>query len=324
MMMTSLCKEYWQAILAQGVVVGCGAGCLMLPSVAVMPQYFTKKLAFATGIAAAGSSLGIFASLGHFELSTNLELGGIIYPIVFHELQPKVGFGWATRAIAFIMLGTLMIPITVMRAKVFPSTRRPLFDFKVLREIPFDLFTLGEFFGFMGMYIPFYYISTYGIENRIVDANLGFYLLTILNAASVFGRIVPNFFADITGPLNISLPFIFFCSIIAFCWTSVSSTGQIIVFCIFYGFFSGTFVSITGPALATLSPDLSLVGTHMGMSFGFGALGLLIGNPVAGALLDSAGWIGPAMFCGAANVLAAVCILGARVKKAGWRVGVKC
>jgi MFS family permease len=58
MMMTSICKEYWQVILAQGVVTGVGMGCMMLPSVAVMPQYFKRRRAFATGIAASGSSLG--------------------------------------------------------------------------------------------------------------------------------------------------------------------------------------------------------------------------------------------------------------------------
>jgi hypothetical protein len=58
MMMLSICTEYWQVVLAQGVCVGIGAGCMMLPSVSVMPQYFTTKRAFATGIAAAGSSIG--------------------------------------------------------------------------------------------------------------------------------------------------------------------------------------------------------------------------------------------------------------------------
>ncbi|TVY35151.1 Aspyridones efflux protein [Lachnellula occidentalis] len=270
-----------------------------------MPQYFTKRRAFATGIGAAGSSLG-----------------GVIYPIVFHELQPRIGFGWATRVIAFIMLGTLMIPILVMRARVFPSTRRPLFDKNILRSIPYDLFSLGEFFGFMGMYIPFYYVTSYSISHNIANENTSFYLLTLLNVGSIFGRIVPNFFADVTGPLNITFPFILFCSVIAFCWTSVHSLGQMIVFCLFYGCFSGTFVSITGPALATLSTDMSLLGTHMGMSFTFGALGLLVGNPVAGVLLKK-GWIAPATFCGTANILAALCILGARVKKAGWKLKIK-
>ncbi|KAL2062256.1 hypothetical protein VTL71DRAFT_6522 [Oculimacula yallundae] len=300
MMMTSICKEYYQVFLAQGLVVGFGSGCMLLPSVAVFPQYFTKRRALTTGLAAAGSSLG-----------------GVIYPTIFHELQPKIGFGWTTRVIAFIMLGTLMVPIAVMKAKVFPSTRRPLFDFKVLRNIPYVLFTIGEFFGFMGMYIPFYYITSYSTENKIANANLSFYLLTVINAASIFGRIVPNFIADISGPLNMCGPFVLFCGIIAFCWPSVTSIGEMIPFCLFYGFFSGTFVSLTGPSIATLSTDLSLVGTHMGMSFAAASFGLLIGNPVAGLLLDSYGWIGPAMFCGATNVLAGTFVALARFMKTG-------
>lgn len=58
MMMTSICKEYWQVVLAQGVVTGIGLGSMLLPSVAIMPQYFKTRRAFATGIAASGSSLG--------------------------------------------------------------------------------------------------------------------------------------------------------------------------------------------------------------------------------------------------------------------------
>ncbi len=58
MMMTSICKTYWEVVLAQALVVGIGDGCLFLPSVAIVSQYFTTKKAFATGIAAAGSSIG--------------------------------------------------------------------------------------------------------------------------------------------------------------------------------------------------------------------------------------------------------------------------
>lgn len=58
MVMTSLATEYYQLFLAQGLCVGLGAGCLFLPSVAVVATYFSTKRAVATGITAAGGSIG--------------------------------------------------------------------------------------------------------------------------------------------------------------------------------------------------------------------------------------------------------------------------
>jgi MFS family permease len=58
MMMTSIATEYYQLFLAQGVIVGLGAGCLFVPSVAIVAQWFTTRRALATGITAAGGSIG--------------------------------------------------------------------------------------------------------------------------------------------------------------------------------------------------------------------------------------------------------------------------
>lgn len=75
-MMLSLCTELWQALLAQGFAVGIGAGCLFVPAVALMPQWFSGRLGMAIGIAASGSSTG-----------------GIIYPIMYVLLSSIVAFG---------------------------------------------------------------------------------------------------------------------------------------------------------------------------------------------------------------------------------------
>lgn len=29
--------------------------------------------------------------------------GEVLYPIIFHKLQPEISFGWSTRVIAFII-----------------------------------------------------------------------------------------------------------------------------------------------------------------------------------------------------------------------------
>ena len=99
--MLSIYKTHGQALLAQGLVVGSGAGCLFVPCVAVLPTYFNTKLGLAVGVAAAGSSLG-----------------GNIYPTVLHQLIDKLGFGWSVRVLAFVALGTLIIPIAVMKMRV--------------------------------------------------------------------------------------------------------------------------------------------------------------------------------------------------------------
>lgn len=63
MFMTSLSTEYWQVLLAQGICAGLGSGLLGLTSVAVIPLYFERRKMLATGIAATGSSLGLFVLL---------------------------------------------------------------------------------------------------------------------------------------------------------------------------------------------------------------------------------------------------------------------
>ena len=58
--MASLSHAYWQLLLTQGVLAGTGFGCLFLPGVTIVSQYFSTRKAFATGIASLGSSIGTF------------------------------------------------------------------------------------------------------------------------------------------------------------------------------------------------------------------------------------------------------------------------
>lgn len=169
----------------------------------------------------------------------------------------------------------------------------------------------------MGLYIPIFYVQSYAIEEKIMSENLAFYMLSILNASSIFGRIIPNFIADRTGPLNVIIPGTLATCILGFGWVGIHSTGGLIIFCILYGFFSGSFVSIPPTVLVTLSPSMGVVGTRMGMCFALGGLGLLIGTPVAGQLIKQSGFDAAIFFCGGVVALATVCMVAARVTKAG-------
>jgi hypothetical protein len=169
-----------------------------------------------------------------------------------------------------------------------------------------------------------YYIGPEAISSGITDVNLGFYLLPILNTASVAGRIIPNFVTDKIGPLNVLLPVSMISGILILCWIGVSNLGGTIAFAILYGFFSGGFVSIPAVALVTLTPDMRKLGTRMGQCFFVCALGLLIGSPVVGVIVRNTGsYLGLKLFSGLGLIMAGILVAVARISKAGWNFRVK-
>ena len=56
--MLSLCTEYYQIILAQGLCFGIGGAALFLPPMVATGQWFSTKKGLAAGIVVSGSSMG--------------------------------------------------------------------------------------------------------------------------------------------------------------------------------------------------------------------------------------------------------------------------
>lgn len=308
MMMTSLCSTYWQLMLAQGLCVGLGSGCLFLPAIGIVPSYFTTKKAVAMGIAASGSSLG-----------------GVIYPIVFHRLQPIVGFGWATRIVAFIALATLCVPCACIRARAFPSARRKLIDLSAFKELPFSLFCLASFIGFIGLYVPFFYVSEYSSAKIGLGSTISFYMLPITSAGSIAGRIIPGLVADRLGPLNVLGVCTLIAGLLGFCWIAIGdgAEGGMIVWSLLYGAFSGSFVSLQPTTVVSITKDLSTIGGRMGLNTFCAALGILIGTPIAGVLVGDGSWVGMQAFCGGTLLAGAALVISTRVAAAGLRIMTK-
>ncbi|BDD54583.1 hypothetical protein MPDQ_003126 [Monascus purpureus] len=307
LMMTSLSSKFWHIMLAQGICIGLGTACLFVPSVAVLPQYFKRKRALANGVAASGSSIG-----------------GVIYPIMFRQVQRRAGFPWATRAVGFLALGTSFVSLSLMRMRFKPTEKRKLVQLSAFREPAFVLFSTAMFFGFLGFYNFLVYVQSYAIETGIVDEHLGFYLLSMLNAASTFGRIIPNLIADDTGPLNILTPAASITGILAFVWIGVHTVAGIIVLAVLYGLFSGGFVSLPPVVMITLTKDIRDLGTRLGMVFGITAFGLLIGTPIGGAILNSSHkFLGVQLFTGCCLATSSILFATIRFLRTGPRLLVK-
>jgi MFS family permease len=109
--MASFCSQLWQLILAKGVCVGLGSGAMFLTAVAIVPMWFTTRKSLGVGIAAAGSSLG-----------------GVLYPVVFYKMQPRVGLEWAVRTEMLIALVTSAVPCVCIRMRSMPRKQRAAID----------------------------------------------------------------------------------------------------------------------------------------------------------------------------------------------------
>lgn len=179
---------------------------MFTPSVTVLQSYFSTKIGLASGIAAAGSSLG-----------------GIIYPIVLYRLIGEIGFPWSVRVIGFICLATLIPPVLLLRQRVKPPRVRAIFDTTAFTDGAWLLFTFGCLLGFAGLYVMLFYLSYYGLATGTADASMAFYVVPILNASSMFGRTLPNWLSDKTGPFNVLIPGAFICGVLVLCMQAVHS-----------------------------------------------------------------------------------------------------
>ena len=280
--MTSLCTQYWQLFLAQGICTGLGNGLLFCPTLALLSTYFTKHRAVALGIAASGTATG-----------------GIVFPVIVQQLLPKIGFAWTIRVLAFIMIAILSVAFTFLRTRLPPRKSGALVEWAAFTELPYLLFSVGMFFCFWGLYIAFYYLTSFGRD------------------------IIGITYSENIGPLNTLVPVLGVASLLLFCWAAVSSPAGLIGFSVFYGIFGAAIQGIFPATLASLTTDLSKIGIRIGMIFSVVSFSSLTGPPMAGALIsnDDGNYLYAQMF--AATVMAVACFtcLLSRVAQKGWGKG---
>jgi MFS family permease len=302
-MFTSLSTQYWQVMLSQAVLIGVGTGFLYIPSIALLPRYFAKRRAIATGLVTTGSSLG-----------------GTLYPIIFQSLQPRIGFAWTTRVIGFIALGTCALSLLVLRPLGKPSAMRSLVDTKALTDVPYLLYCSGLFFSYVGFFAPIVYLQPYALAHGLQQGTLALYLVAILNAASVPGRVVPSYFANKIGGINTMFVAATCCAVVTCCWIAVDSAVGNVLFALSWGFTSGGIISMPAVILAALTTDMSRFGTRMGMSSVINGFGSLCASPIAGAILKATGsYLGAQLFTAMALFATAAFLVALRIRKTGWR-----
>jgi len=161
----------------------------------------------------------------------------------------------------------------------------PYFDVKTIMDVRFALLAVGSCFVALGelphsqllgnfdknrtisgLFIPFFYIVEYG-RHLSLPTHMSFYVLAVMNAGGVLGRIAPAYISDSIGRFNLLIPSAFFsglsCVVV---WLFAKSLVSVMLFSSFYGFFSGAFISLVTPCVAQIS-DIGQIGTRIGMLY---------------------------------------------------------
>jgi hypothetical protein len=142
-------------------------------------------------------------------------------------------------------------------------------------------------------------------------------LLLLSNALGIPGRILPGYIAArFLGPLNTAILTAVSVAIVLYCWPAVEhNKGSLYAFAAVYGLVASAIQSLFAISLAALTPDLSQLGTRMGMVFSVVAFASLTGSPIVGALVQSQGgsYLGAQMWAATSMLLGAITLVAAKV-----------
>ncbi|KAK4144405.1 uncharacterized protein C8A04DRAFT_11519 [Dichotomopilus funicola] len=304
----SFASEYWQIFLAQSLCFGLGAAGVFISGLVAPGQYFGRKRPLVLGIVAAGSSTG-----------------GLVFPIMLARLFAQIGFRQTLRYTG-LMVGVLLAIANLLVTTPIPpkglSGRRSLVSLANFKRPTYLIFVGGSFLFFWGLFGPFDYLPIFASADPST-ATIALYSAAIINAASIPGRILPNFYSTRVGS---SLRILAVSALVAgasvfIIWLPIyyhRSEAGLIIFVLVFGFASGAFISLMTPALIEVAGgNPSELGTMLGSFFVIVAVADLTGLPIQGAIEGgSSGLAGLIVFCGVVMLAGAV-LLGV----AAWRAG---
>jgi MFS transporter, MCT family, aspergillic acid transporter len=182
--MASISSQYYQVLLSQGVCSAIGVACIFQPG-----KQHGCQISCHTHT---DHSVGLSATSGWFNkkrgaafgaLSTGSSLGGVIFPIMVSRLIREVGYGWAMRISAFLILFLLIVANLTVKSRLPPHPQSPTKEelMRPFKETAMMLLVGGAFFLTFGIFIPINFIIVEAIAQGM-SPGLAQYLLAVLNA----------------------------------------------------------------------------------------------------------------------------------------------
>lgn len=170
---------------------------------------------------------------------------------------------------------------------------------------------------FMAYLVPYFYMPSYAQSVLGEGTSRASRTLIVSQAASVPGRLLAAVAAHYFGVMFAWSGCAMISGIICFAWMGVNSYSGFLVFCAFYGAFSGPLVPLPPSIFPVVCSDRRLLGTWLGMAQSISSIANLTGPPIAGAILSAASkkggtsnFIGVQLFTGILMALGSIQLIG--------------
>ncbi|OWB59453.1 hypothetical protein B5S29_g310 [[Candida] boidinii] len=194
----SFATKLWHIYVTLGVMVGVGFSLVVNPGLVIMPAWFNKYRATASGITVMGTGLG-----------------GVIFSLSAQSLIDTThDYKWSARMVGIVVF-VVNATVTVLLKERIPTKKirtwdgfkkrfKLLFDVHIWNNYAVWLVTFFYVFGQISYIIISYSMNTYAISIGLSQKQ-GSHLTSIFNAGQVVGRLVIGNLGDNFGRSNIGV-----------------------------------------------------------------------------------------------------------------------
>jgi MFS family permease len=298
----------WQMYLTYSVCVGLGIGCLYVPAVSAVQQWFHRRRGFATGIAVAGIGAGNLAG-----------------PPIAAALIAAVGWRSAYSVLGVAAVALLAIACVGLEHR--PARRGLAPDGEpagaagqasrssaaretgaVYTTRPFWLLYLSCLFCCLAVFVPAVHLVSYA-KGEGIGATGAAWILGLVGVGSAAGRLFLGTAADRLGRRR-SLGGAYAWMALMLCWWLVShSAWQLAIFAVGFGLGYGGFVALL-PAITADYFGATRAGAIIGMLYTSAGVGSFFGPIAAAWIFDATGAYTIAIVAGVVvNLLAVAAVV---------------
>jgi MFS family permease len=256
-----------------GVGVGTALACGYVPMVANVGGWFVRRRTAALGVAVAGIGLGTL----------------VANPVAATLIDATT---WRTTFVIFAVAGTGLVLLAAVLVRVGPAVApaaklRPLRE--LLRRRDFALLYASAGLVTLALFVPFVFLPGYA-EDRGAGEVAAAALVGVIGGASVVGRLGLGAAAVRLGAIEVYTASFGLMAVSNLLWLVAGDRYWIMVaYAVALGVGYGGFIAIA-PAVAADRFGLEGLGGVLGTLYTSAAIGALIGPPLAGVVIDSAGY----------------------------------